>query len=131
MVLQQLYGPDYIDSVKGCLLFAVTNAPETRSNPKQILSLFPFMDLTVQRHVFTSDLKVLCMISGLLGSAARYPCNCCTYNWTTGQEGIPRTWSQHLEMAEKLKSKYGADSKHAKDCYGVASHPIVQFDNPN
>ena len=34
-------------------------------------------------------------------------------------------------MAEKLKGKYGADPKHAKYCYGVASHPIVQFDDPN
>ena len=29
VVLQQLYGPDYVDSVKGCLLLAVTTAPET------------------------------------------------------------------------------------------------------
>ena len=131
VVLQLLYGPDYVDSVKGCLLLAVTTAPETRSNLKQILSLFPLLDLTDQRHVFTSDLKVLCMISGLLEGAARYPCSRCTYNWTTEQECIPRIWSQHLEMAEKLKSKYGADPKHVKDCYGVALHPLVQFDYPN
>ena len=55
------------------LLVAVTNALETRSNLRQILGIFLFLDLTDPRHVFTSELTVMNMVTGLLGSVAKYP----------------------------------------------------------
>ena len=77
------------DYFKGCLLAAVTNAPGTRSNLRQILGLFAFLDLTDPKHVFTSDLKVMNMVTGLLGGATKYPYNRCTYCWTSEQEDMP------------------------------------------
>ena len=73
VVLQPTYNLDYVDSVKGCLLVAVTNAPETRENFTKFFQLIPTLDLTDPKTTLTSDLKVISMICGLRGGAEKYP----------------------------------------------------------
>ena len=93
LVLRLTHRLQYKDSVKGCLLVAVTKAPETRDNLRKIIELLLTLDLTNPKNLLTSDLKVVNMVCGLQGGAAKYPCPYCTYCWTTEEEGFPRNWN--------------------------------------
>ena len=62
VVLQPVYGPDVLDSVKSCFILAVCDAPETRFNLSSIFALLPSLDLTNPTNVFTSDLKVIFIV---------------------------------------------------------------------
>ena len=112
LVLQLTHGLQYKDSVKGCLLVAVTKAPETRDNLRKIFALLPSLDLTNPKNVLTSDLKVVNMVL-LLGDAAKYPCPNCTYCWTTEEEGFSRNWNHYEDMFHKLQEVYRSDSEMA------------------
>ena len=91
VVLQPTYNLDYIDSVKGCLLVDVTDAPKTRGNLRKKFQIFPILNLTDPKTMRTSDLKVISMICGLRLGAAKYPCPYCTYSRTTEETGLPRS----------------------------------------
>ena len=116
--------------MKGCLLVAVTKAPETRDNLRKIIELLPTLDLTNPKNVLTSDLKVVNMVCGLLGGAAKYPCPYCTYCWTTEKKGFPRNWNHYEDMFHKLQEVYGSDSNHGKYCFGVSRLPLLKFNDP-
>ena len=130
VVLQLTHGLQCKDSVKGCLVVAVTKALETRYNIRKILKLLPSIDLTRPENVFTSDLKVINLIYGLLGGAAKYPCPYCTYCWTSEEEGFMRNWDHFESMVNKNEEVYASDSKHSKECFGVLTLPLLKFDDP-
>ena len=70
------------------------------------------------------------MVCGLLGGAAKFLCPYCTFFWTTEEEGFSRTWNHYENMAHQIQEVYDSDTKHVKDCFGVATLPLLKFDNP-
>ena len=39
-------------------------------------------------------------------------------------------WIHFENIAYKIQEVYASDSKHAKDCFGVSTFPLLKFDYP-